>query len=128
MWELTAVSGLLANLPAMLFASTIGRWADRHPSRLRTLQLTILIKRASKCLACLGWSFLVHDSLDIVPARIDSMPHKSDKPGKIDNGKRATIMAGVILLGMVEKLCAISNKLVMERDWVCNLVILSRRC
>ena len=128
MWELTAASGLLANLPAMLFASTIGRWADRHPSRLRTLQLTILVQRASICLACLGWSFLVHDSLDIFPAGIDSMPHINDEPGKIDNGKRATIMAGVILLGMVEKLSAISNKLVMERDWVCNVVILSYGC
>src|SRR5438034_8699028 len=93
----------------MLLASTIGRWAHRHPSRLRTLQWTIVVQRISICLACIGWSFLVHDNLDGI--------------AKVDGQIPAIIMAGLFLLGMVEKLSAIGNKLVMERDWVCTRFI-----
>jgi hypothetical protein len=61
-------------------------------------------------------------------AGIDSKPYMSNEPGKMDRWRRATIMAGLVLLGMVEKLSAIGNTLVMERDWVCNLVILKLGC
>jgi hypothetical protein len=36
-----------------------------------------------------------------------------------DNGWRKTaVMTGLIVLGMVERLSAVGNTLVMERDWV----------
>jgi hypothetical protein len=60
--SLTIDSGLLANLSAMFLTSSIGRWADKHPSRLQTLRLTICVQWVTICLACFGWSFVLSTS------------------------------------------------------------------
>lgn len=106
---LTSFSGLLANLSAMALAPWIGRWADRHPSRLRSLQLTIIVQRCSICVACIGWSFLLNISLT----------DNDNGSGKGNNSKIRTLtMSFLVFLGMIERVSAVANILVMERDWV----------
>ena len=103
---LTIDSGLLANLSTMLLTSSIGRWADKHPSRLQTLRLTICVQRVTICLACFGWSFVLSTL---------------SSPGKLGNrysGARTAVMCVLVALGMVERLSAVANNIVIERDWV----------
>ncbi|KAI9855519.1 MAG: hypothetical protein M1813_009747 [Trichoglossum hirsutum] len=109
-------SGLLANLSAMCLSSAVGRWADKHPSRLRTLQTTILLQRLCICLACVGWAFII--------SVIDNPPLQTLSKGGYDYPRevwlvKTAIMAAVIVLGMGERLAAVGNMLVMERDWAC---------
>lgn len=109
-------SGLLANLSAMLLSSSIGRWVDRHPSRLRTLQSTILIQRTSICLACVGWALLLRGRSDVSGYVQDHT--ESDEPTGRNSRRKTAMMTCLVILGMVERLSAIGNTLVMERDWV----------
>ncbi|RQM07793.1 hypothetical protein DH86_00000675, partial [Scytalidium sp. 3C] len=105
----SSIRGLLANLSAMALAPWIGRWADRHPSRLRSLQLTIIVQRCSICVACIGWSFLLNISLT----------DNDNGSGKGNNSKIRTLtMSFLVFLGMIERVSAVANILVMERDWV----------
>ena len=103
----------------MLLSSTIGRWADKHPSRLRTLQLTIFLQRTCICFACVGWTFLVLEPSD--HSGMAQHDQRLDIGGDFVGGnrwKKTAIMTGLVVLGMAERLSAVGNTLVMERDWV----------
>lgn len=92
------------------------------------MQISILLQRLCICLACIGWAIIIQ------PDGVDRR-RRSDDPAKHQNGRGApvddhhdrfedkqwiktTVMAALILLGMLEKLSAVANVLVMERDWV----------
>ena len=103
----------------MLLSSTIGRWADRHPSRLRTLRSTIFLQRTCICFACIGWAFLIPEQLDGGGmARHDRTRGLSDEPSGGNSWRKTAMMTGLVVLGMAERLSAVGNTLVMERDWV----------
>ena len=103
----------------MLLSSTIGRWADRHPSRLRTLQSTIFLQRTCICFACIGWAFLILEQPDgSGMAQHDRTLGLSDEPSRGNSWSKTAMMTGLIVLGMAERLFAVDNTLVMERDWV----------
>lgn len=108
-----SLRGLTANLACLLFAPAVGRWCNQHPSRLQPLQLSKIIQRICICLGCLGWILIVQP---------DSIGHKggedSDPPTFDPIWLKHTIMAGLILLGMLEKLSWVGNLVIMERDWV----------
>ena len=103
----------------MLLASTIGRWADRHPSRLRTLQLTIFLQRTCICFACFGWTYLVlEQSKGSGMAQHDQMLDISTNLAGGNHWEKTATMTALVVLGMAERLSAVGNTLVMERDWV----------
>ena len=113
---LTVVSlrGLSANFASLLFSPAVGRWCNRHPSRIRTLQLCIIFQRICICVACIGWTAIVHSGG--TDAAIGKPPDAQDflLPVWLKN----TIMALLIVRGMLEKLSWVGNLIIMERDWV----------
>ena len=93
-------SGIAETVCVLFFASALGRWVDRAPSRLRVLLLTIIINRISILISCMIWFAILSFSY--------SAPKK-------------VFFALALLLGMVEKLSRGTNILSMERDWVPTL-------
>ena len=116
-----SLRGLSANLASLLFSPAVGRWCNHHPSRLRTLQICIVCQRVCILLACVGWWSIVQaEGADLKHDRSgddadkDSSSIISDRHVWI----KYAILGFLILLGMFEKLSAVGNVLVMERDWV----------
>lgn len=112
-----SLRGLSANLAALLFSPAVGRWCNAHPSRLRTLQVSIVVQRVCICIACLGWALIVQkEGVDNQHWELKTV----DDGVRLKGGtwKKAAILGVLLLLGMLEKLSAIGNLLVMERDWV----------
>jgi iron-regulated transporter 1 len=75
-----------------------------------------LLQRLCICLACVGWAFII--------SVIDNPPLQTLSKGGYDYPRevwlvKTAIMAAVIVLGMGERLAAVGNMLVMERDWAC---------
>ena len=93
-------SGIAETVCVLFFASALGRWVDRAPSRLRVLLLTIVINRISILISCMIWFAILSFSYP-APKRV--------------------FFALALLLGMVEKLSRGTNILSMERDWVPTL-------
>ena len=116
-----SLRGLSANLASLLFSPAVGRWCNRHPSRLLTLQVCIVFQRICIFLACVGWSLIVQaEGADLKPhSNRDGLVE--DSPAVVSNDHvwiKHLILSLSILLGMLEKLSAVGNLLVMERDWV----------
>ena len=42
----------------------------------------------------------------------------SDEPCRGNSWRKTAMMTGLVVLGMAERLSAVGNTLVMERDWV----------
>jgi iron-regulated transporter 1 len=102
----------------------VGRWCDTHPSRLQTLRITIFLQRICVVFACLGWFFIVGEEF-LSGGLFSVMPvpasRKGGQAGILDGNwlAKAAIMAVVMILGIGERLSAVGNMIVMERDWVC---------
>lgn len=116
--------GIITTIATLVLSSSVGRWCDTHPSRLQTLRITIFLQRTCVVLACLGWFFIVGEEflgggfLSVVQA-----PTGKGSQGGILDGNRlakAAVMVAVMVLGIGERLSAVGNMIVMERDWVCN--------
>jgi Ferroportin1 (FPN1) len=111
----------VTTLAALTLSSTVGRWVDAHASRIKTLQISIFFQRISVVLACIGWIFVVGEGFVS-----GSEPNKQSKvkDGIIGNHgfKKGAIFGVIVLLGATEKLTAIANMIVMERDWVTLLM------
>ncbi len=98
----------------------MGRWADGHPSRLRALQTTILLQRLCIGFASVGWTFMVNE--DAIGGSFGRhVGHNFLSEGW--TGKFA-VMAILQVLDMGERLSAVGNMLIMERDWVWPLRII----
>ncbi len=104
------------NLSTLCLSSTIGRWIDHSSSRLRPLQVTIFLQRTSIFLACMSWASIAAYTPSSKEIGRNERGHES-AVFNVD-GKRATIVIVVIIVGMVESLCAVGNNITMERDWV----------
>ena len=103
----------------MLLSSTIGRWADRYSSRLRTLRSIIFLQRTCICFACIGWAFLISEQLDNGDiTRHDRTRDLSDESGEDNSWKKTVMMIGLVVLEMIERLFAVGNTLMMKRDWI----------
>lgn len=84
----------------LFFGSTLGRWVDRTPSRLRVLLVTIIVNRISVLVSCITWFVIL------------SSTYPASKQG---------FFAVALVLGMAEKLSRGANILSIERDWVPTL-------
>ena len=102
------------NSSTLCLSSTIGRWIDHSSSRLRPLQVTILVQRTSIFLACISWASIAV----YAPSSEEKTGSEEVRGPATLDGKSVVIVAVVIIIGMVESLCAVGNNISMERDWV----------
>ena len=84
----------------LLFGSTLGRWVDCTPSRLRALLVTIIVNRISVLISCITWFVIL------------SSTYPASKQG---------FYAVALVLAMAEELSRGANVLSIERDWVPTL-------
>ncbi|KAH0603881.1 uncharacterized protein H6S33_007540 [Morchella sextelata] len=122
----SSIRGIITTIATLALSASVGRWCDTHPSRLQTLRITIFLQRICVVFACLGWFFIVGEeflggglfSVMPVPAS-----RKGGQAGILDGNwlAKAAIMAVVMILGIGERLSAVGNMIVMERDWVPRL-------
>ena len=108
--------GVLVNLSTLCLSSTIGRWIDQSSLRLWPLQVTIFLQPTSIFFACISWALIVTYTL---PSK-DKGSNKLDyKPATYNiDGKKLSVVIVVIIVGVVESLCAVRNNIGIERDWV----------
>lgn len=96
----------------ILFSSSVGRWVDHSPNRLKTLLSTISVNRISVILASILWFLIVQPDNGndgfLPPASL----------GRSVAFWRGAIFALIITMGILEGLSASGNMLSMERDWV----------
>ena len=115
--------GITISLAIISFASTVGRWIDSAPSRLRTLLTGIVINRVVIIIACVAWAVLLAQGQ---PKTLD----KGDDVAAITDSEVATLarvkfrlFLVIIVLGIFERLSWIATSLSVERDWVPSLAI-----
>lgn len=94
----SSVYALVRAASAICFAPLIGGWVD-HGDRLKIVRLSIVGQRGAVILSCLGFWALSTNILDFA-------------------GFRPLLIAMLVLLACVEKLCSIMNNIAIERDWV----------
>ncbi|OIW29133.1 hypothetical protein CONLIGDRAFT_599002 [Coniochaeta ligniaria NRRL 30616] len=92
----------------ILFSSSVGRWVEISPDRLKTLSTTIIINRGSVILASVFWLLILVPTHD---------PEELDGPA-INPLHKAVYFMAAIGLGIVERLSSSANLISMERDWV----------
>ncbi|KAF4630247.1 hypothetical protein G7Y89_g7893 [Cudoniella acicularis] len=106
--------GIVRTLASICFASTVGRWVDKAPHRLKTLSSTITVNRVAVICASILWFFIVE-------------PGKSDNGAHLESGFRGPpitnvvkdgMFALILFLGILETLSASGNMLSMERDFI----------
>ncbi|KAK3333419.1 Ferroporti-1 [Cercophora scortea] len=105
----TSIRGILTNGATLLLSPAIGRWVDRNASRFHTIKITILVQRAAIVAGCILWILLFSTPLASPQAILPLHLHHLSK---------ITIVALLMILGIIERICAVGNTLVMERDWV----------
>lgn len=116
------LSGITTSVAIILFASSLGRWVDHAPSRLRTLLTTVSVNRVVVIAACLCWSLIVNSGGEMsesVIADPDSATAEP-RPLKIHQMKDLLFLV-ILLLGIAERLSRLANLLSIERDWVPTL-------
>ena len=96
-----------------MFASSIGRWVDRAPSRLRTLLTTVAINRVAVVIACTCWAIIVDGGVQ------ESIDEKESELHPIRSPKaKNAIFLFILALGILERLSRLANLLSIERDWI----------
>ncbi|KAL7268886.1 hypothetical protein RUND412_008476 [Rhizina undulata] len=115
----SSIRGVLTTLSTLTLSSAVGRWADTHPSRLQALRSTIFFQRFCVCLACIGLTFIVTDSF--VGGGILTQSFSFEDRLLTQPLHKGAVMAAIMLLGVGERLSAVGNMLVMERDWIPTL-------
>jgi solute carrier family 40 (iron-regulated transporter), member 1 len=109
---------VITNGATLLFSPAIGRWVDRNASRFYTIKITIVVQRVCVVLGCLLWILLFVSPLAGVRAStLDTLVDPS-VAGLDKLISKHTVIAVIILFCAVERMCAVGNNLVMERDWV----------
>ncbi|CAF9938656.1 hypothetical protein IMSHALPRED_001040 [Imshaugia aleurites] len=115
--------GITTSLAIIVFASSLGRWVDHAPSRLRTLLTTVSINRVVVIVACVCWVIIItKDVQEDVPKSIgDAIEPTDARPLKLHQWKDATFLL-ILALGISERLSRLANLISIERDWVPTMV------
>ena len=114
-----AISGITTSVAIILFASSLGRWVDRAPSRLRTLVTTVSVNRIVVIAACVCWAVIITEKeQEDIPTSIDSgTVSSSARQLKLHRWKDAIFIL-ILVLGILERLSRLANLISIERDWV----------
>ncbi|KAL7628232.1 hypothetical protein AAE478_002431 [Parahypoxylon ruwenzoriense] len=94
----------------ILFSSSVGRWVERSPNRLRTLLSTIICNRGSVILGSLFWILILSQEDLVGPEPAFVLPRNVFLKG--------AGFAVAVTFGIIERLSASGNLISMERDWV----------
>ncbi|KAG4026511.1 hypothetical protein MFRU_040g00690 [Monilinia fructicola] len=111
-----SVRGIVKTLASICFSSTVGRWVDKSPDRLRTLLTTITVNRISVICASILWFWVVeakNGGNDGVPS-----PKLVADEASLGDAMKIAMFVLILGFGILEGLSASGNMLSMERDWV----------
>jgi iron-regulated transporter 1 len=111
-------SGIVRTLASICFSSSVGRWVDRSPDRLKTLMSSITLNRLTVITCCTIWIFIVQPSPNPSPSSSDNVGQFPSLPSTFSGLTRHVLFATILLLGIGENLSASGNMMSMERDWV----------
>lgn len=116
-------SGITTHLAIIAFASSLGRWVDHAPSRLRTLLTTVSVNRVVVIAACVCWAIIItKDVQEEAPTSTDGAIEPTEaRPLKLHQWKDAIFLL-LLALGIVERLSRLANLVSIERDWVPTMV------
>jgi len=106
-----SISGIVRTVASICLSSSVGRWVDSSPDRLKTLQTTITLNRIIVITASLLWYFIVEPPQN---SDLSFSTFGISVPAFWKEG----IFALILLLGIIENQSASGNMLSMERDWV----------
>ena len=114
-------------MASICFASAVGSWIDHAPSRLWILRVTISAQRISIVIAYVFWLFLANDDKAAVRRRNTIYDHVETRGDTLlqrsfdwtPSGHMKNILFAIILiLGVVEHLSDIANRISLDRDWL----------
>ncbi|KAI1807375.1 Ferroporti-1 [Daldinia bambusicola] len=94
----------------ILFSSSVGRWVQKSPSRLRTLLSTIICNRGSVVLGSFFWILILSQE--------DLVGHETRFVLPTNAILKGIGFAIAVTFGIIERLSASGNLISMERDWV----------
>ncbi|KAI1467424.1 Ferroporti-1 [Daldinia caldariorum] len=97
----------------ILFSSSVGRWVQKSPSRLRTLLSTIICNRGSVILGSFFWILILSQE--------DLVGHETRFVLPTNAVLKGIGFAIAVTFGIVERLSASGNLISMERDWVVSI-------
>ena len=111
----TSIRGVLTNGATLLLSPAIGTWVDRHASKFGTIKVTIVVQRISIVLACVLWICVFQ-----LPTTKAKEHYKVEPILQMANFhfSKDLLVALIILCSVIERVCAVGNQFVMERDWV----------
>ncbi|APA06317.1 hypothetical protein sscle_01g010870 [Sclerotinia sclerotiorum 1980 UF-70] len=112
-----SIRGIVRTLASICFSSSVGRWVDKSPDRLKTLLTTININRIAVICASILWFFVVESesSSDVDEGM---SPGLTTENMTVRNTVKISMFALILGFGILEGLSANGNMLSMERDWV----------
>jgi iron-regulated transporter 1 len=102
---------MTTTIASIYFSSSLGRWIDHEPNRLKTLLLTITVNRLSVIISCVFWVFIVQSN------DVNLHEHSLFSISSEGIWKHFLFFAAAVL-GVSEKLSGSANMMSMERDWV----------
>ncbi|OTB03082.1 hypothetical protein M426DRAFT_322111 [Hypoxylon sp. CI-4A] len=106
-----ALRMIIVYFAMILFSSSVGRWVQNSPNRLRTLLSTIICNRGSVILGSFFW-LLILSQEDLVEG--EQVRFVLPKNAIL----KAIGFAIAVSFGIIERLSASGNLISMERDWV----------
>lgn len=120
-----AISGITTSVAIILFASSLGRWVDHAPSRLRTLLTTVSVNRVVVIAACVCWAIIIRkeESEEVATSTSSAVDSSSARP--LMHRWKDTLFILILVLGILERLSRLANLISIERDWVPTMVAVS---
>ncbi|KAM0146907.1 hypothetical protein ACHAQE_010512, partial [Botrytis cinerea] len=108
--------GIVRTLASICFSSSVGRWVDNSPDRLRILLTTITVNRIAVICASILWFFVVESESN--PENGVSLLQSVEDDVKFRDAMKIAMFLPILGFGILEGLSANGNMLSMERDWV----------
>lgn len=107
---------MIIYIAMIIFSSSVGRWVERSPDRLRTLQSTIICNRVSVVLASFFWLLMLSQENLL----ISQVPGASTPRYALPRNDtlKDLIFVTAVTFGIIERLSSFGNFISMERDWV----------
>ncbi|KAI9644897.1 hypothetical protein NHQ30_006931 [Ciborinia camelliae] len=112
-----SIRGIVRTLASICFSSSVGRWVDKSPDRLRTLLTTITANRVAVICASALWFFVVESENEGGEGGIP-LPKMVTDDLAFRDAVKIFMFVPILGFGILEGLSASGNMLSMERDWV----------
>lgn len=111
-----SLRGIVSTVSTMLFASAVGSWIDRAPTRLRPLLISICSNHGAIVGSYLCWF------LWPLIAGYEGNDGDAGSQTPFSNLSEGFLFGFILLMDIVHELGATGNMLSLQRDWVPALV------